>query len=120
MRAARRRVTILAIGGLALAAPPAGAAGLSAKAADQIAALQKVKMSLTAPERKLDSRLALAVRQSRGRGLPSGVSTLKPGVTVHPVRRHGGRPARRRGEQRPPRPSAGGGRHGPPRVQGRR
>ena len=82
MGAARRRVTILAIGGLALAAPPAGAAGLSAKAADQIAALQQVKTSLTAPERKLDSRLVLALRQSTGRGLPAGISKLKPGVTV--------------------------------------
>src|SRR3954463_9085192 len=82
MSARRRRVTILAIGGLALTAPPADAARLSAKAADQIAALQKVKTSLTAPERKVDSRLVLALRQSTGRTLPAGASKLKPGVTV--------------------------------------
>jgi hypothetical protein len=82
MSAGRRLVTTVAIGGLAIAAPPAGAAGLSPKAADQIAALQKVKTSLTAPERKLDSRLLLALRQSTGGGLPAGISKLKPGVTV--------------------------------------
>ncbi|MDT4908058.1 MAG: hypothetical protein QOI69_1299, partial [Pseudonocardiales bacterium] len=43
-------------------AAPAGHAvapgGLSAKAADQIAALQQIKQSLSPAERKLDSRLA--------------------------------------------------------------
>jgi hypothetical protein len=86
MGAARRRsrlVTTLAIGGFAVAAPAAGAAapaGLSAKAASQIASLQRLKSSWTAREHKLDSRLAVALRQRADKS--AGLPRLSTGVAV--------------------------------------
>src|SRR4051794_34031776 len=88
MGAARRRsrlVTAMAIGGLAVAAPAAGAAApadLSAKAAKQIASLQQLKKSLTPAERKLDSRLAVTLRQRASTSATAGMPKLSTGVTV--------------------------------------
>jgi subtilisin family serine protease/subtilisin-like proprotein convertase family protein len=72
---------VAAIGGSvasAAAAPP----GLGEKAAGQIAALQEIKRSLAPRERKLDSRLAVALRQRRDRSVPAATPKLTTGVTV--------------------------------------
>lgn len=62
---------------LSPSAPPTGSPGdLSAKAAAQIAALQKVKTSLSASERKLDSRLALSLRARADSALRQAVPGL--------------------------------------------
>src|SRR4051812_856803 len=88
MRVPRRGwllLTTIAIGVLSVATPAAGAAapaGLSAKAAAQIAALQKVKTSLTAPEQKLDSRLVVALRQRTTPAITAGLPKLRMGLTV--------------------------------------
>src|SRR4051812_6269786 len=84
-------VTTMAIGGLGVGAPAASAAapaGFSAKATSQIAALQKLKKSLTPTERKLDSRLAVELRQranpaatARMPKLDTGVEVTKSGAT---------------------------------------
>lgn len=62
-----RLVTMTAVV-VAMAAGPAAAqaADVSPKAAEQIAALQRLKASMSPAERKLDSQLAVAVRQRRG------------------------------------------------------
>jgi hypothetical protein len=69
--------TAAAIAALGLGAQAAAAdTGLTDKVANQIAALQKVKRSLSPAERKLDSRLVMTLRRRRAprgsRGLPSG------------------------------------------------
>src|SRR5262245_37130441 len=84
MRGARLATT-MAIGGLAVAAPAAGAAaptGFSDKAAKQIVALQKIKQSLTPPERKLDSRLVVTLRQRANGSITAGMPRLNTGVAV--------------------------------------
>jgi len=63
--------------------------GLSAKAASQIAALQQVKASLSARERKLDSRLLVTLRRREGAArIPRAVTgaTVSKGTTVVDVR----------------------------------
>ena len=70
---------------VAEAAPAAQAGtpgGLSAKAADQIAALQQIKASLSPAERKLDSRLAVAARERANPSATSATPRLQTGVTV--------------------------------------
>src|SRR3954451_9769515 len=88
MRVMRRGwllVTTMAFGGLAAAAPAASAAppaGFSAKAASQVASLQKLKTSLTPTERKLDSRLAVELRQRSNPAVTAGMPKLDTGVEV--------------------------------------
>jgi subtilisin-like proprotein convertase family protein len=75
----------IAAGGLVLAgAGSAAAAGgtLNARAADQIAALQRIKTSLTPAERKLDSRLAVALRLGSAPSARSALPRLRTGVAV--------------------------------------
>jgi uncharacterized repeat protein (TIGR01451 family) len=83
------RPLVLAVGvatslGLALpagAAPPAPAAGgLSARTVAQIDALAQVKRSLTATQRKVDSRLLAEARQRRGLAVAPGVGRVRTGV----------------------------------------
>src|SRR6187200_3229633 len=88
MRAPRRGwllVTTVAAGGLAVAAPAAGAAapaGFSAKAQRQIAALQKLKKSLTPIERKLDSQLTVELRRRANPAVTAAMPKLDTGVEV--------------------------------------
>ncbi|MCW2647794.1 MAG: putative subtilase-family protease, partial [Pseudonocardiales bacterium] len=67
-------------------AAPAGHAvapgGLSAKAADQIAALQQIKQSLSPAERKLDSRLAVTAREQTNQATTKATPRVQTGVTV--------------------------------------
>jgi len=68
-RRSSRLTAAAAIIGLSWAAPAAAEAaehGLDAKAASQIAALQRLKTSLSAGERKLDSRLLVTLRRREG------------------------------------------------------
>ncbi len=64
----------------ATAAEPGGK--LSAKAADQLAALQDLKRDLSAGERKLDSRLAIEVRRRAGGKVRTAAPELRTGVEV--------------------------------------
>ena len=83
------RPLVLAVGvvtslGLALpaaAAPQATAAGggLSARTVAQIDALAQVKRSLTATQKKVDSRLLTEARQRRGLSAAPGVGGSPPG-----------------------------------------
>lgn len=103
MRRNRRVVTIAATVGLgltslglpspAMAGPtsqPAAAASLSDKAAAQIAALQKIKTSLTPAEQKLDSRLSVELRKRRDKTATplatTGVVVSRTGMTMVDVR----------------------------------
>jgi len=70
----------------AAVAAPAGQTAkpgaLPATAADQIAALQQMKTSLTPAERKLDSRLALIARQQASPATTNATPKLQTGVTL--------------------------------------
>ena len=74
----------LAVAGVCLCASAAQAddARLGAKAKDQIAALQDIKRSLSAAERKLDSRLVVTLRERQSRAATAGVPKLSTGVAV--------------------------------------
>src|SRR4051794_37352894 len=83
VRRTSRLAAVAAVSGLVCAAPAARAAdGLSDKAASQIAALQQIKGSLAPAERKLDSRLAVALRQRRDRSATAGAPRVNTGVEV--------------------------------------
>lgn len=77
MAGVRVVAAILLVG--ALGAAPASASGLDAKAAAQIAELQRLKGSLSKAERKLDSRLAVMLE--RGSTVP-GVRVSKGATEV--------------------------------------
>jgi hypothetical protein len=62
------------------AAPKAGPGDLSDNAAAQIAALQQIKMSETAAEQKLDSKLVVAERQRAGQSTRTALPKLATGV----------------------------------------
>lgn len=82
-------MTMAAVIGMAASPVAAQAADLSPKAARQIAALQRLKASQSPAERKLDSRLTVALRQRRGHRTPSaapGVAVSKAGTTEVDVR----------------------------------
>jgi subtilisin-like proprotein convertase family protein len=81
-RRTSRLAMAVAVGGLACAAPASAADGLSRKAASQIASLQEIKASLTPAERKLDSRLAVLLRQRRDRSVTAGAPKVQTGVAV--------------------------------------
>ncbi len=73
----------LAVAGLGLCASAAQAdAKLGAKAKDQIAALQDIKRYLSPGERKLDSRLAVALRARQRKSATAAVPKVNTGVTV--------------------------------------
>ena len=74
----------LAVAGVCLFASAAQAADarLGAKAKAQIAALQDIKRSLSAAERKLDSRLVVTLRERQSRSATAAVPKLSTGVTV--------------------------------------
>lgn len=63
-------------------APTANPQDFSATAAAQVAALQKIKTSLSPAERKLDSALVLATRQQANKAATAAVPRLQIGVTV--------------------------------------
>ena len=87
---ARRALAIVATATLTLsltavatAAPaPATLQDFSSTAAAQVAALQKIKASLSPAERKLDSGLVLATRQQTSKATTTFAPRLKTGVTV--------------------------------------
>jgi subtilisin-like proprotein convertase family protein len=88
-RASRIRTSVtLALVGVLAAAGTAdaalAAADLDEKATDQIAALQEIKLSLPAERRKLDSRLAVALRQQESRFATAGAPLATTGVRVSP------------------------------------
>ena len=92
-RRSSRLVATTAILGLSWAAPAAAETpddGLSEKAASQIAALQQMKTSLSAGERKLDSRLLVTLRRREGATrIPhaaTGAAVSAAGTTVVDVR----------------------------------
>jgi subtilisin-like proprotein convertase family protein len=89
MAGVRGFVTIAMVGALC-AAPAASAADLDRKATAQIAALQRLKGSLTKAERKLDSRLAVALERRAGHSIApqaaTGVRVSKSGTTEIDVR----------------------------------
>jgi subtilisin-like proprotein convertase family protein len=77
------RAIVLTLAATALGgATTAQAAGLNARAADQIAALQQVKQSLTPAERKLGSALVLTLRQRAGARATNALPRLQTGVAV--------------------------------------
>ncbi len=94
VRRTARLATALAVGGLLLATADAGAApgALGARATEQVDALQDLKRSaLAGPERKLDSRLLVAVEQQAGRlralpKLDAGVDVGAAGLTEVDIR----------------------------------
>jgi len=80
-------MTIAVVGALALASGQAAAATqLDERAAAQIAALQEIKRSLSDAERKLDSRLVVALRR---RDDPSATAGTPQATTGVPVSRSG-------------------------------
>ena len=85
-----RGIAAIAMVGALCAAPAASAAGLDDKAAAQIAALQRLKGSLSTAERKLDSRLAVTLERREGRSIAprasTGVRVSKSGSTLVDVR----------------------------------
>jgi subtilisin-like proprotein convertase family protein len=91
-RRSSRLTATAAIIGLSWAAPAAAETaehGLSAKAASQIAALQRLKTSLSAAERKLDSRLLVTLRRREGAArVPRAVvgAPVSKGITEVDVR----------------------------------
>ena len=75
--------TGLAVAGLCLCASAAQAGDeLGAKAKEQIAALQDIKRSLSPAERKLDSRLVVALRERQRSAMMAAVPRLSTGVAV--------------------------------------
>jgi subtilisin-like proprotein convertase family protein len=72
-------LAVLAVGWLA-AGPAAAAAGLTGRAARQLAALQEIKASLSPAERKLDSRIVVALRERRGAVAAQALPELRTGV----------------------------------------
>jgi subtilisin-like proprotein convertase family protein len=62
------------------AVPQSAPGGLSDGAAAQIAALQKIKASLSPAERKLDSRLAVAMRQRMSKAATAATPKVSTGV----------------------------------------
>ncbi len=88
--AGMRGIATIAMVGALCAAPAASAAGLDDKAAAQIAALQRLKGSLSKAERKLDSRLAVALERRAGHAIApqasTGVRVSKSGSTMVDVR----------------------------------
>ena len=75
--------TGLAVAGLCLCASAAQAGDeLGAKAKEQIAALQDIKRSLSPAERKLDSRLVVALRERQRSAMTAAVPQLSTGVDV--------------------------------------
>lgn len=89
MAGMRGFATIAMVGALC-AAPAASAADLDGRAAAQIAALQRLKGSLSKAERKLDSRLAVTLERREGRSIAprasTGVRVSKSGATEVDVR----------------------------------
>jgi hypothetical protein len=81
-RRTSRLAMAVAVGGLVCAAPASAADALSRKAASQITSLQEIKESLTPAERKLDSRLAVLLRQRRDRSATAGAPKVQTGVAV--------------------------------------
>src|SRR5262245_38780079 len=82
VRRGSRPIVVAAAGLMVCAAPASAAGGLSEKAARQISALQQIKGSLSAPERKLDSRLAVALREKKDRSATAGAPRAATGVKV--------------------------------------
>jgi subtilisin-like proprotein convertase family protein len=80
MRVPRAGAIAMAIAGLALSAPAARAADPG----QQIAALQKIKRSLSPAERKLDSRLAVDLRGKPAGRVEVDVRLAKPGTDLVP------------------------------------
>lgn len=76
----------LSLTAVATAAPaPANPQDFSATAAAQVAALQKIKTSLSPAERKLDSGLVLATRQQVSKAATAFAPRLQTGVAVSPA-----------------------------------
>jgi subtilisin family serine protease len=79
----------LAAGGLMLGgvASAEAAASLNARAAAQIGALQRIKASLSPAERKLDSRLVVALRERRSASVRQALPRLRTNVALPAGRR---------------------------------
>jgi hypothetical protein len=81
----RQSVFVAMVAAAAVAGGGASASaadGLSAKAAEQLAALQQIKRSLSPAERKLDSRLVVALRERERPSATARTPRLGTGVTV--------------------------------------
>src|SRR5262245_38292908 len=70
------------VGAPVRAAPGSAGGALREKAAGQISALQQIKGALSAPERKLDSRLGVALREKKDRSGTAGAPRAATGVKV--------------------------------------